>query len=243
MIEKHPFELGHAVEELFGKNVVLDEAKRIIEKKIKSYRHIQPYIFDELNEFIDTYEQDKFEEAKRHAAELMKTEKYQIKSPESIIEKIWRSKRAKEVGKSKIQQYTIDNFEQTMGDILRFRVLCNYLCDMFELSDRLPEFLLNRDFSIDDGPKDFINIEPGGRKKGYRAVHFVFKKAHEGTEYLFEVQIMTLLQHAWDKKDHHLVYEYRRINKEIPLDLKMRSYAMSELLFIADNFFDSLLGT
>jgi len=53
---------------------------------------------------------------------------------------------------------------------------------------------------------------------------------------------MTQLQHAWDKKDHHLIYEYVRVKRgnEIPLYLRNRIAAMSELLYVADTVFDAL---
>jgi ppGpp synthetase/RelA/SpoT-type nucleotidyltranferase len=64
-----------------------------------------------------------------------------------------------------------------------------------------------------------------------------------GVRFLFEIQIMTQLQHAWDKKDHHLIYEHVRAGRgdRIPVHLKNRVTAMSELLYVADTIFDELL--
>ncbi len=231
MIKKRNFTPLEAIKELFGETVTESEARDIVEKRISGYRMIHPEIFDELTELTEEYEQSMYDAEKRHAAQVMVSEKYQVKSFESIIEKIWRNPK----------KYTVENFPRKMEDILRFRILCNYLCDVLEMSKILPETMKANGCRVLYGPKDFINMEPGARRKGYRAIHFVFKKKLQGVEYLFEVQIMTLLQHAWDKKDHHLVYEYQRINKEVPLELKMRAYAMSELLYVADDFFDSLL--
>jgi ppGpp synthetase/RelA/SpoT-type nucleotidyltranferase len=60
-----------------------------------------------------------------------------------------------------------------------------------------------------------------------------------------EIQVMTQLEEAWDKKDHFLVYEKHRQAPDKDdeyfsdfLDAKM--LAMSELLYIADNYFDEL---
>jgi len=92
-----------------------------------------------------------------------------------------------------------------------------------------------------DGPKDFINQEPEKRKKGHRAIHFIFQVKFNDRIFLFEVQVMTLLQNAWDRKDHPIVYESERIGKEVSLKTKMRSYAMSEMLFVADDYFNELL--
>ena len=58
---------------------------------------------------------------------------------------------------------------------------------------------------------------------------------------------MTQLQEAWDKKDHFLVYEKRRAEPESDEDnfpdfMDSKMFAMSELLFIADQYFEILRG-
>jgi ppGpp synthetase/RelA/SpoT-type nucleotidyltranferase len=85
-------------------------------------------------------------------------------------------------------------------------------------------------------------MAPGKRKKGHRAVHFVFKAVFNQQEFLlFEVQLMTLLQNAWNRKIHSIVYEPHRIGKEVPLKTLMRSCAMSDMLYVADDYFNELL--
>ncbi len=63
-----------------------------------------------------------------------------------------------------------------------------------------------------------------------------------------EIQVMTQLAEAWDKKDHFLVYEIRRRAPEsdeenFPDFLDAKMHAMSELLNVADNYFDDLRQT
>ena len=60
-----------------------------------------------------------------------------------------------------------------------------------------------------------------------------------------EIQVMTQLQEAWDKKDHFLVYEKRRASSEkdeeiFPDYLDVKMFATAELLFIADEYFEQL---
>ena len=59
---------------------------------------------------------------------------------------------------------------------------------------------------------------------------------------------MTQLQEAWDKKDHFLVYEKRRNEPErdeenFPDFLDAKMFAMSELLYVADQYFEQLRKT
>ena len=56
---------------------------------------------------------------------------------------------------------------------------------------------------------------------------------------------MTQLEEAWDKKDHYLVYERRRKEPErdeenFPDFLDAKMFAMSELLYVADQYFEQL---
>ena len=84
--------------------------------------------------------------------------------------------------------------------------------------------------------KNFVNKDPSKRKKGHRAIHLVFSFEFNNEVYPFEVQLMTLLQNAWDRKDHHIVYEARRKGEDVPLDIKMKSYAMSETYLLSMSF-------
>lgn len=231
MAEK--FNIADAVKELFGEDWKVEQARKFIEGQIQGHQDLSSTIKSQLSSIVNTYQNEFKKPNYRMAATLQEEGKYQIKSVDSIIEKMWRDRK----------KYTKDNFLEEMEDIIRFRILCNYLVDINTMQKKLPEEMTSPSggYILHSGPKDFINKPPEERKKGHRAVHFVFKTIRNKKVYLFEVQLMTLLQDAWDKKDHHLVYEYERKNEEVPLDLRMRSYAMSEMLYLADEFFSSLL--
>lgn len=241
MKENVAYNIQTAVEEIFKGKFSVDQAKNFINEKIENHRNLRPAIYNELQNILQVYQKEVDKKGKRVSAFLDREEKYQIKIAESIIEKIWRSKQDYKEHREKKIKYTIDNFHKTMGDILRFRILCNYLCDIFAVKEVLLKEMKERDYLMhDEYPKDFVNLMPGERKEGHRAVHFVFKKKIMNQAYLFEVQLMTLLQHAWNRKAHHLVYAYTRNGENVPLDITMRSYAMSEMLYIADDFFNEM---
>jgi ppGpp synthetase/RelA/SpoT-type nucleotidyltranferase len=98
-------------------------------------------------------------------------------------------------------------------------------------------------------PKDHYTQENRGALwgrraiSGHRTIEYTIGFKEKGARLPFEVQIMTQLQHAWDKKDHHLIYEYIRAGQgdRIPVQLKNRVADMSELLYAADTIFDEIL--
>jgi hypothetical protein len=134
-------------------------------------------------------------------------------------------------------------FLLTIPDIVRFRIICNYLKDLRFIDGKLKSFIESDQRLQFKGREDHIHQHYAGSRIGHRAVEYTIRFKERGTSFLFEVQIMTQLQHAWDKKDHHLVYEPVRAGRGdlIPVDLKNRVTAMSELFYVADLIFDGLL--
>lgn len=172
---------------------------------------------------------------------------YQQKSPENIIDKICRSQaKVAQAGEPKPERYDLDNFTQKMTDLARFRVVCNFLRDVkrvaqaIENSEELKVF-----FHIE--PHSSIELRPGERKSGERSIKFILEHRRRPGLFL-EIQVMTQLQEAWDKKDHFLVYEPRRRSPEkdednFPDYLDAKMFAMAELLDVADQYFDQLRST
>ena len=163
------------------------------------------------------------------------------KSPESIIDKIRRGEL-----KNPEDEITIQNFAEKMTDLARFRIVCNFLGDVEKISRALRESQeLNEHFAID--VKDTTKLRPKERKSGERSIKLIMKYK-KSPDLFLEIQIMTQLAEAWDKKDHFLVYEIRRRAPEkddenFPDFLDAKMHAMSELLNVADNYFDDLRQT
>ena len=166
-----------------------------------------------------------------------------LKSPSSIIDKIRRSQNEASRNPNK-EAYDIDNFERKMTDIARFRIVCNFLNDAKQIADFLKtNEELNRYFNFIE-IKFSIDQHPDKRSSGERSIKFILEhKSHVGL--FLEIQIMTQLEEAWDKKDHFLVYEKRRRNPEKGEDnfldfLDAKMFAMAELLYVADQYFEQL---
>jgi ppGpp synthetase/RelA/SpoT-type nucleotidyltranferase len=175
---------------------------------------------------------------------------YIVKEPDSILEKMAREwhrpgEMAPRVG--------FDNLAE-LNDIGRFRVVANFLSDVDAIKRKLegpyssPDAPLSRwqrelkqQYQLRSNAfEDAIRLHPARRSKGERCLKGVFYP-RERAELKIEVQVVTILQEAWDKKDHFLIYEPRRAGEDIVEEQDEREiYAMSETLYITDLLFDRL---
>lgn len=169
---------------------------------------------------------------------------HQQKSPASIIDKIRRSQTEKvKPGEPEQEHYDLNNFATKMTDLARFRIVCNFLNDVDKVAEVISNSIeLTNIFNIKQ--ESSIILRPKSRKSGERSIKFILElKSHPGL-YL-EIQVMTQLQEAWDKKDHFLVYEQRRrsLDKDeeiFPDFLDAKMFSTAELLFVADDYFEQL---
>jgi ppGpp synthetase/RelA/SpoT-type nucleotidyltranferase len=166
-----------------------------------------------------------------------------LKSPASIVEKIRKSQKPTskvKTGESP-EPYDLDNFTEKMTDIARFRIVCNFLNDVEGVAEQIKYSEKIRSF-FNVQETSTINLHK--RASGERSIKFVLEFRSRPGLFL-EIQVMTQLQEAWDKKDHYLVYEKRRSSSKdddenFPTYLDSKMFAMAELLYVADNYFDQL---
>jgi ppGpp synthetase/RelA/SpoT-type nucleotidyltranferase len=180
------------------------------------------------------------EEFKREVAII--SPEHRDKTPESVVEKILRSN----------GELTKENFAAEMDDLVRFRILCNYLSDVQRTVKRIRESkAILKEFEIISSedriwgvriPSDDLKIEDERRRKRLTGVrgHYLVFRARESPEVKIEVQVTTLLENAWDRKDHHLVYEPERRGVKINQIFRLRVKSISDMLYVADEYFDVL---
>ena len=125
----------------------------------------------------------------------------------SVADKLWRE------SKECIPKYDLKNFYEVMTDLVRLRVVCNFLSDIdiFEsalIKDYENDMSKQKAFFMEK-TDDSIRRHPKDRKSGHRSIKYLFKSQDFPGVFL-ELQIMTLFQEAWDQKDHYLIYERRR---------------------------------
>lgn len=228
------------------------EFERAVKERIEDLEFIAPEIFGIFEKKIKDWERNFLKNRKKRfvAKAVSPSQNQLVKSPDRIAEKIFQSweeydkwydiprdRRGKEPKKHHPKKLL-----NTMNDLIRFRIVCNYLSDVHYIEEKLRNFSNKAKELRLVKCDDYIETPYPERRAGHRALQFIFQHISGKEPILFEVQVMTQLQHAWDKKDHHLIYEYVRIKRgeEIPVHLRNRMAAMSELLYVADNVFDSL---
>jgi len=229
--------------------------EEFIEKTIADLEFIAPRIFNLFKGKVTEWEKDfiKYKKERFVAEAKIPIESKPgsiIKGSSRIAQKIFDSwdeydqwnAQPRDVRGKEPKKHDPRNFLNTMADVIRFRVICNYLSDVDYIDGEIAGFAKKTNRLEIISKENHIETPFPKRRAGHRAFQYTMKYYDTEFPVLFELQVMTQLQHAWDKKDHHLIYEYVRIKKDkkIPVYLKNRMAAMSELLYVADEAFDSL---
>jgi putative GTP pyrophosphokinase len=123
-------------------------------------------------------------------------------------------------------------------DMLGLRIISYLKEDVAQISALVErEFKVNEDHSMDKGAM----LDPD--RFGYLSVHYVAELAgqragmpeyRQYADVVFEIQIRSILQHAWAEIEHDLGY---KAESEIPRDIRRRFSRLSGLLEIADDEF------
>jgi len=150
---------------------------------------------------------------------------YRVKKLEQIFQKIDRKKYTKP-------------FEQMM-DICGVRVVCYFQKDIKRIEE-----IIKKEFEIIETKNKSDEASP--HKFGYRSNHFVLKIKPDWEKtpnYLdlgklkFELQIRTILMHAWAEIEHKLAYKR---TEQIPKELRRKFFRISALLEEADEQFQEI---
>ena len=151
------------------------------------------------------------------------------KSLSSFVEKIERS------GK---------NYEEPLidiSDLAGLRIILFYLNDIQKVTD-----IIRTNFVVDEERSSDKRDTMDPEEFGYQSIHMIVRlDAARGdlpewrlyAGFVAEIQVRTVLQHAWAAISHKL--QYKKEN-EIPRRLRRRLYRLSGLLELADDEFESL---
>lgn len=177
-------------------NIDLKELKKV---KLELTRFMMSYKFalDELNTKIDILKQEFHYIHDYNPIEHVKS---RLKTPESIIKKIYR----------KGYELSIPSIKENIKDIAGIRITCSFISDIYKLSDMLQN---QKDIKL-ISYKDYIkNPKPNG----YQSLHLileipVFMSDREENVYV-EVQIRTIAMDFWASLEHKIYYKY---NKDVP---------------------------
>lgn len=149
---------------------------------------------------------------------------HRTKEPESLLGKLQR--------KNKYDKLT------DITDLCGFRIICYFSDTVDEVAKALEEvFVFDRGNSVDK------RASLQATQFGYLSLHCICKLKEEegiGGEYLgipFEIQIRTVLQHAWAEIEHDLGY---KSDFGVPRPIRRKFSSVASLLEIADRQFIEL---
>lgn len=150
---------------------------------------------------------------------------HRVKSLDSFIDKIERKK----------YQNPFDEIE----DICGLRIVCYYPSDI----EKINTIIKSEFYIIEDSNK---TAELENDRFGYRSYHFIATINKEWEKipvfkglsgYKFEIQVRTILMHAWASINHKLQYKHE---DDIAPKLKRDLFRLSALVEMADEQFDKV---
>ena len=195
----------------------LKEWKNKYTEELERYKDFTKRLYDLLKELIG--------EKRIKTSQIEK----RTKTINSFVEKIKR------------KSYQYDNPLKEITDLSGIRTITFYKEDSDKISDLIEEqFLI--DLKNSDDKTKIIDID----KFGYQSIHYVVSLSKERATLLewkifenlkAEIQIRTVLQHAWASISHKLSY---KTPSEIPKESRRKLSRLSALLELADDEFSRL---
>lgn len=179
------------------------ELEKLQELKTELTRFMMSYKFGlaELNTKIDILMQE-FQYI--HDYNPIEHVKSRIKTPESILKKVYR----------KGVEFSMPSIKENIQDIAGIRITCSFLSDIYKISHMLQS---QKDIKV-LAVKDYIkNPKPNG----YKSLHLILTvpvfMSDRVEDVCVEIQIRTIAMDFWASLEHKIYYKY---NKEIPGYLK-----------------------
>lgn len=143
--------------------------------------------------------------------------------------------------RGKISKDKYDNPIDQVQDFAGIRIITYVEDEVSKVSD-----VIERTFDIDYDNSSNKSDDLGLDKVGYKSVHFIASldksrlKLPEYKQYknkCFEIQIRTILQHAWAEIEHDRNYKY---TGKLPPDIGRRFKLLAGMLEMADREFNSI---
>lgn len=150
---------------------------------------------------------------------------YRIKTIESFLEKIERK--------------SYEDPLNEMEDICGVRIICYYQSDIEKICE-----IISKEFLVHTSEDKEENLQPD--QFGYRSHHFIASIKKEWAEVpnyrelinlKTEIQVRTILMHAWAEIEHNLAYKKQN---HIPEKFKRKLFRISAKLEEADEQFEDL---
>lgn len=150
-----------------------------------------------------------------------------VKSTESFREKAARDKYSDPVNE--------------ITDLTGIRIITLFEKEIHQISDIIKD-LFKIDYQRSEDKSDLLDAD----KMGYKSIHYIAELSQEKISQTklesfaglkFEIQIRSILQHAWAEIEHDRNYKFQG---HLPKHLQRRFYALAGMLEIADREFNTL---
>jgi putative GTP pyrophosphokinase len=191
----------------------LDQLKQVKEK-LSRFMAIHKFALKELETKVDILKEE-FQLI--HEYNPIEHTKSRLKSPEKIIEKLYR----------KGLPISFSSIRNNIRDVAGLRITCSFISDIYHLYDMLS---YQKDLTVLE-TKDYIK-QP--KPNGYQSLHMIVEVPvfmSDRTEMVcVEIQIRTIAMDFWASLEHKIFYKCDRdVPKQLLKDLKNAAEAASQL--------------
>lgn len=176
------------------------EQLKAVKKEMTRFMLTYKFGMDEMNTKLNI-----LKEEFQHIHEYNPIEhiKSRIKSPESILKKVYR----------KNLEISLESIRENIQDIVGIRIVCSFISDIYRVSEMIQK---QKDIKLIEC-KDYIkNPKPNG----YKSLHLILSipvfMSDREEEVFIEIQIRTVAMDFWASLEHKIYYKY---NKSIPENL------------------------
>ncbi|CCU81185.1 RelA/SpoT [Halanaerobium saccharolyticum subsp. saccharolyticum DSM 6643] len=193
-----------------------------------------------VNEAVKWYEKERHKylnlkaEVEVILREALKENDITFHSIESRVKSVnsFRNKALREKYENPVKEIT---------DLVGIRIITLFEKEIHQISDIIKD-LFKIDYERSEDKSDLLDAD----KMGYKSIHYIAELSSDkiaATELegfagvKFEIQIRSILQHAWAEIEHDRNYKFKG---KLPKYLQRRFYALAGMLEIADREFNTL---
>src|SRR6056297_2095813 len=193
-----------------------------------------------VNEAVKWYEKE------RHKYLNLKAEvevilREALKENEIIFHSIESRVKSVNSFRNKALREKYENPVKEITDLAGIRIITLFEKEIHQISDIIKD-LFKIDYERSEDKSDLLDAD----KMGYKSIHYIAELSSDkitATELegfagvKFEIQIRSILQHAWAEIEHDRNYKFKG---KLPKYLQRRFYALAGMLEIADREFNTL---
>ncbi|WHX51005.1 GTP pyrophosphokinase family protein [Paenibacillus woosongensis] len=173
------------------------EQLKMMRNEITRFLLTYKFALDEMETKIEILKEE-FESL--HDYSPIEHTKTRLKSPESIMSKLYR----------KGADFSFESIRETVKDIAGMRITCSFVSDIYRVSDMLQK---QNDLKVLE-IKDYIkNPKPNGYKSLHLLIEVPVFMSDRVEQVCVEVQIRTIAMDFWASLEHKIFYKY---NQSVP---------------------------